>query len=83
MNDKETEKLDQAIAQQLVAISTLAESETVRIELLASQSEWEKFRNKACALQQSLMGGANSVNHARCMRLLTKQRLDYLEAAYR
>lgn len=82
VNAKKAERLELAISQRLRELSKIAPSKASASELSSSQAEWEKYRDKACSVQQQLMGGANSVSYARCESFLARQRLEYLQSNY-
>jgi uncharacterized protein YecT (DUF1311 family) len=44
-----------------------------------SQDAWKDFRDKQCAFEQHLYGGANSVSFSRCEERMNKERLIELQ----
>jgi len=82
VNMKEAENLEVAISQQLKEIAKLAPSKVAVEQLSASQRDWAKYKDRACNVQNWLMGGANSVSYTRCVLFLTRQRLEYLQSSY-
>jgi len=82
VNLKQAEELEREISQSLKMIEALASSKQDAKNLVDSQVAWEKYRNKACQVQQQLMGGMNSSGFARCVNTLTRERLDYLKSSY-
>ena len=82
VNIKKAERLESAISQKLEELRKGAPSQATASEVSFSQKEWEKYRDRACNVQQALMSGMNSVNYARCASFLAQQRLDYLQSNY-
>ncbi|MES2048243.1 MAG: lysozyme inhibitor LprI family protein [Pseudomonadota bacterium] len=82
VNLKQAEELEKEINQSLKMVAALAPSKQDAKNLIDSQVAWKKYRDKACQVQQQLMGGMNSSGFARCVNTLTRERLDYLKSSY-
>ena len=78
---EEVTTLDEAIATALVSIARMG-TEADKAHIDDSQRSFEQYRDKVCWVQQRVMGGLNSVSVARCMAVLTRQRLVYLKESF-
>ena len=50
-----------------------------RISLVASQRAWLSYRDKTCALAQTVNGGMLSISFSRCLVQLTSERAAFLK----
>jgi uncharacterized protein YecT (DUF1311 family) len=82
VNLKQAEEWEKEINQSLKMVAALASSKQGEKNLVDSQVAWKKYRDKACQVQQQLLGGMNSSAFARCVNTLTRERLDYLKSSY-
>ncbi len=76
---EQADKKLNAVYRKLVAATNKPEWQSVREKLIASQRAWVVFRDKDCALDQELSGGANKAPGLDCQTEMTKERTSYLQ----
>jgi uncharacterized protein YecT (DUF1311 family) len=78
--NKQTEDLDAKLNIKYQELLRLAPtfSPSAKNALIESERAWIRYRDKTCDFQQQFLDGINSISWARCMNLLTNERLKYL-----